>query len=137
MTDDALRQLSFKNPIIIYDGVCHLCDSSIKFIVNRDKKAVFLFSTTEYILKNKLIEINSNSVTLFEDGKTYEKSEAVIRILEILGHAHTIFSYLLRLIPAFLRNKGYDILAKNRYRWFGRYNHCPVPDISFKKRIIG
>ena len=118
--------------IILFDGVCNLCNSSVNFIIDRDKKNVYKFASLQSETGQKLLGrfgLNNkefDSVVLISDDKFYSKSSAALRIVKefpVLWKA----LYILILIPPPLRNIFYDIIAKNRYRWFGKNDSCRMP----------
>lgn len=137
MTTEAFTTLSYKHPIIIFDGICHLCDVSVQFILKRDSKAAFRYCTLQYVTVLKLMDIKTDSVVLYHKGKIFLKSDAGIQILKILGGKYSVLSVILSVFPAFLRNVFYDWIAKNRYKWFGKYNECMIPQKGWKDRFIG
>ena len=112
--------------IILFDGVCNLCEASVQFVIKYDKKDVFRFVALQSDLGKELIKHigldnkNIDSVVLYEPGIAYYyKSIAALEIAKNLGgffHLGTIF----RLIPNELRNLIYDYVAKNRYQWYGK-----------------
>ena len=128
--------------IILFDGVCYLCEASIQFVIKYDKKDVFRFVALQSDLgkeiikhiglENKIID----SVILFEPGIAYNfKSAAALEIAKNLGgffHFGTIF----RLIPNGLRNLVYDYVAKNRYQWYGKKESCLIPTLELKSKFL-
>ena len=127
--------------IIFFDGVCNLCNTSVQFVVARDKINFFKFAALQSeFAKKKLAEFNidlkkSNSVFLLEDGKLYSKSSAALRITKRLGAAWPILSGFL-LVPPFIRNGIYSFVAKNRYKWFGKQDSCWIPTPELKSRFL-
>ncbi len=128
--------------IILFDGVCNLCNSSIQFVIKHDKKDVFRFVSLQSELgKNILQHIgiqnnNIDSVVLYEPGISYYyKSDAALEIAKNLGgfwHFGTIF----RIIPTTFRNYLYDFIAKNRYKWFGKNESCILPNESLNPKFL-
>lgn len=128
-------------PIILFDGVCNLCQASVRFILAHDREAVFRFAaldsdigrsfTADGLLENRSVD----SVILVEGGATYVRSEAVIRIAARLGLPWRGLVGL-RILPLPLRDGAYDLLARNRYRWFGRKEICPAPDGDYRDRFL-
>lgn len=118
--------------IILFDGVCNLCNSSVNFIIDRDKKNVFKFASLQSETGQKLLGrfgLNNkefDSVVLISDDKFYSKSSAALRIVKEFPFLWKAL-YILILIPPPLRNIFYDIIAKNRYRWFGKNDSCRMP----------
>lgn len=128
--------------IILFDGVCNLCDSSVQFVINHDKKDVFRFVSLQSELGQNILKhiginpTNIDSVVLYEPGIAYYfKSAAAIEIAKNLGgvfHFGTIF----RIIPTGIRNHLYDYIAKNRYKWFGKKDNCMLPTIEIKSKFL-
>lgn len=137
MTEDVLIALSFQYPIVIFDGECHLCDRSVQFVLKRDKNAVFRFCTLQYAKANGLIQTVTDSVILIDKNTKYIKSKAGLKILNYLGGFYRLKSYLLSVIPRNLADVIYDFIAKNRYKWFGKYDECMIPQKGWKARFIG
>lgn len=122
------------NPIILFDGVCSLCSASVQFIIARDPDAVFRFaslqSETGKVLRQKFGVPDVDSLVLLEGGCYYIKSSAVLRICRRLAGAWKLL-YIFWLVPKPLRDGVYDFVAKHRYEWFGKRDHClmPTPDV--------
>ncbi len=127
--------------IILFDGVCNLCNSMVNFVIQRDTKDVFRFvalqsETGEAILKKiGLYDKNIDSIVLYEPGVAYfYKAAAALEIAKSLGGIYSILGYALSILPDLILNIGYDIVARNRYKWFGRKDACilPTPDLKSK-----
>ena len=128
--------------IILFDGVCNLCEASVQFVIKYDTKNVFRFVALQSdlgiaIVKHIGLESkNIDSIILYEPGIAYNyKSAAALEIAKNLGgffHFGTIF----RLIPNGLRNLLYDYIAKNRYLWYGKKESCLVPTIELKSKFL-
>jgi predicted DCC family thiol-disulfide oxidoreductase YuxK len=128
--------------IILFDGVCNLCEASVQFVIKYDKKDVFRFVALQSdlgieIIKHIGLDIkNIDSVILYEPGIAYNyKSAAALEIAKNLGgffHLGTVF----KLIPNGLRNLLYDYVAKNRYQWYGKKESCLVPTIELKSKFL-
>lgn len=126
--------------IILFDGVCNLCNASVQFVIKHDKKDVFRFVPLQSELGLKIIKhigidiTNTDSIVLYEPGKAYYyKSEAALLIIKEFGGIYTILR-ILALFPKFLSNFVYDLVAKNRYRWYGQQESCmiPTPELAAK-----
>lgn len=133
---------NFKNKLIVlFDGVCNLCNSSVNFIINHDKKTQFLFASLqsdaakEILLQFPSKKVNFDSIVLIEQEKFYDKSTAVIRILKHLGGRYKLL-YCFIIIPEFIRDMPYNYIAKNRYKWYGKRESCMVPTAELKKRFL-
>lgn len=129
------------NNLVLFDGVCNLCNNAVQFIIQNDPKGVFYFSslqseTGQYLLeKHGLNDGKTDSLVLIQNGKAYIKSTAALRIASQLRRPIS-FLTILRIIPRFLRNLVYDFIARNRYLWFGKREHCMIPTPSLRKRFL-
>ena len=129
------------NPIILFDGECNFCDSSVQFIIKRDPKGLFHFAslqspTGQELQKKHQVPEDIDSIVLIEKGEAYYKSAAALRICRHLKGAWKLF-YGFIIVPRFIRNVAYDIIAKNRYKWFGKKEEsCMLPSPSIRKRFI-
>jgi predicted DCC family thiol-disulfide oxidoreductase YuxK len=128
--------------IILFDGVCNLCNGAVQFIIKRDKNEIFQFAPLQGVIGKKLtsernIDVGKvDSIILIEPGNAYYiKSDAVLKIGMELRLYGTI-SYVLNLIPSTLRNIVYDFIARNRYKWYGKKVVCMVPSAALKNRFL-
>lgn len=127
--------------IVLFDGVCNLCDNSVKFIIQRDRKAVFKMASLQSEIGQNLQThfgqdpTQVNSVMFIENGKLYTKSTAALRIAKHLDGAWKLFIVFM-IIPTPIRDIVYDFIARNRYRWFGKHDACMIPDKSIKSRFL-
>ncbi len=128
--------------IILFDGVCNLCNGAVQFIIKRDKNEIFQFSPLQGAMGKKLISERNidvgkvDSIILIEPGKAYYiKSDAVLKIGMELRNYGTI-SFVLNLIPSTLRNIVYDFIARNRYKWYGKKEVCMVPTPALKNKFL-
>ncbi|CAH0996206.1 hypothetical protein EMA8858_02337 [Emticicia aquatica] len=126
---------------ILFDGVCNFCNASINFIIDRDKKGVFKFAALqseigqEVLNKYGLNKTDFDSIILVKDNIVYQKSDAALEIARNMDGFWKIF-YVFKIIPSFLRNPIYDLVAKNRYRIFGRTDSCRMPTPELKARFL-
>lgn len=127
-------------PIIFFDGVCNLCNASVQFVIDRDKENYFKFTALQSDYAKEVLsnfDFNSsalNSILLLEDGKIYTKSSSVLRIVKKLnGFWPLLYSFYI--VPKFLRDWVYDIIAKNRYKWWGKQENCRVPTPELKTKF--
>ncbi|MFJ7726253.1 thiol-disulfide oxidoreductase DCC family protein [Neobacillus sp. NPDC097160] len=126
--------------IILYDGICNLCNSSVQFILKRDPAGKFKFAslqgeTGQRLLKEHGIGLDLNSFILIENGKIYRKSSAALRVCKQLKGPWKMATVFF-IIPCFLRDRLYDILANNRYKWFGKNESCMLPSPKWKNRFL-
>lgn len=130
-----------QKPVILFDGVCNLCNGAVQFIIKRDKKKQFLFASLQSkagteLLKTHELPLNDfNSFILVEGEKVYTRSTAALRVAKKLRGGWKLL-YSLMIVPRFLRNFVYNIIAKNRYKWFGKRNECMVPTAELKERFL-
>lgn len=135
-----MRRDACVNNIILFDGECNFCDHSVQFIIKRDKKAIFKFASIQSdfgkeIIRKFNIPANIDSLILAEGNKCYVKSSAALRICKNLKGGWKLF-YCLLLVPKSLRNYCYDIIAKNRYKWFGKKDSCMLPSPEIRDRFL-
>ena len=127
--------------VILFDGVCNLCNSTIQYIIKKDTKNTFYFASLQSdAAKNILLQypekkIELNSIVFSDNNKIYIKSSAVLRIFWSLGKGYKIL-IIFWLVPRPIRNFVYDYIAKNRYKWFGKREQCLLPDEENKKRFL-
>lgn len=127
--------------IVLFDGVCNLCNSSVQFIIKHDMKGQFLFGSLqgnygqETLRKLNMPTNEFNSFMLLEDGKLYTKSAGALRMLKHLGGAWSLL-YAFIIVPKFIRDGVYNWVAKNRYKWFGKKEACWVPTPELKARFL-
>ena len=127
--------------IILFDGICNLCNSSINFVIDRDPRKIFKFAALQSEAGKKLLSeyhlhtLPFESIILIENGKAYHESTAVLRIARRLPGAWKLF-YVLMIFPAFLRNPVYKFIAKRRYKWFGKRDVCRIPEQGVLDRFL-
>ncbi len=120
--------ITSEHPVVLFDGYCRLCHTSVRFLRRHDHKRLFRFATLDSAFAKQLDlpEIDGNSVLLWHQGKLFHRSSAVLEMLKLLGGGWKLF-YGFRVIPRFLRDAVYNLVAAIRYRVFGKYDTCPVP----------
>ena len=130
-----------KTAIILFDGVCNLCNSSINFVIDRDPEHRFRYAALQSTAGNRLMKKHGlhpeelSSIVLIEDDKVFRKSTAILRIAWGLNNSWPLL-YAFIIIPAFIRNLVYDLIANNRYQWFGKQNECRIPTPELKKLFL-
>jgi predicted DCC family thiol-disulfide oxidoreductase YuxK len=130
-----------QKPVIFFDGVCNFCNGAIRFIIKRDKKRQFLFAPLQGKTGRELLERFNlapnviNTFILLEKDKVYTKSTAALRVARKLSGGWKLL-YGLMIVPRIIRNAVYNIIAKNRYKWFGRKDACMVPTPELKERFL-
>jgi len=127
--------------IILFDGVCNLCNNSVNFIIERDKNEKFLFTSLQseagksLLKKHDLSAVGMASIILLSKTKVYDKSTAALKIASQLSGLWPLL-YIFIIVPTFIRDYFYTLIANNRYRWFGRTEACQVPTPELKRRFI-
>lgn len=127
--------------LVLFDGVCNLCNDSVKFLIKRDKKKKFRYASLQSNIGQKVLwEIDldpkkTDSIVFLAEGATFTKSTAALRIAKSLGGIWSILEVLL-LIPAPIRNLVYDVIAKNRYKCYGKKEECMVPKPEWKELFV-
>jgi predicted DCC family thiol-disulfide oxidoreductase YuxK len=133
--------LSSDHKIILFDGVCNLCNGSVNFFITRDKKDIFRFAALQSdigIELQKKLNIDHEiieSFILIDGNNYYKKSTAALRVAVMLGFPYNLL-YPFLLIPPFIRNTVYDIIAKYRYKWFGKKETCRLPTPEEKEKFL-
>ena len=130
-----------KSAIILFDGVCNLCNGFVQFVIAHDAAGRFKFAALQseagqQLLKNlPAAAQNLDTVVLIENGRFYHRSTAALRILRHLSGAWPLL-YLAIVLPVFLRDWIYNFVARNRYRWLGRRESCLMPTPALKARFL-
>lgn len=129
------------HPVIFFDGVCNLCTASVQFIIRHDPQRQFRFASLQSITaktmlsRHPLAKDRVNSLLLWEDGTVYARSEAALRIARKLSGAWPLL-YGFRIVPPGIRDGIYTIVARNRYRWFGRKEDCWAPTPALQQLFL-
>ena len=127
--------------IIVFDGVCNLCNGSVNFIIARDPREVFVFTPIESLYAQELLigleleGIGEESFVLVKNGEAWLRSDAALQISREMSGLWPLL-YGLRFVPSPLRDFIYNQVARNRYRLFGRKPSCMVPSAALKRRFI-
>jgi predicted DCC family thiol-disulfide oxidoreductase YuxK len=128
------------NGIILFDGVCNLCNRIVQFIIKRDNNGYFQFASQQSakgkaLMEKYRIDTNTDSFILIEQEKAYMKSAAALRVCRNLDGIWKVF-YAGMIFPKPIRDSLYDYIARNRYKWFGKRDSCMLPGPDMKKRFI-
>lgn len=135
------------HPILLYDGVCGLCNGLVQFILPRDRNATFRFAalqsefTTRILARHGLNASNLDTVYVVVNPDQPSESilaraGAILYVLSQLGPAWRAMAFALAILPQFLRDWGYNFVARHRYRLFGRYDTCPLPRPETRSRFL-
>lgn len=127
--------------LLLFDGVCNLCNGAVKFVIKRDKKKKFKFASLQspyaqsLLVKFDLPAKNFESFVYVKNNIFYLKSSAALLLLKDLGGIWKLF-YTFIIIPKFMRDFVYDTIAKNRYQTFGKSDSCMIPSPDIKERFL-
>lgn len=135
------------NPILLYDGVCGLCNRLVQFVLRRDQRGQFCFAALQGDFGRRILERRHANVDALDTfylvldcGQPTERlaarSDAVVAMLRLLGGLWGCFGLVLRMLPRWFRDWGYQRIAKSRYRIFGKYNTCPVPEAKYRGKFL-
>ena len=137
-----MEELPKDKKIILFDGVCNLCDATIQYVIKKDVKDVFRFVAIQSELGQKIINYikvdtsQTDSIILYIPGKAYfVKADAAFNIAKELGGLISLTS-IFSVLPKFLKNFGYDFVAKNRYKWYGKKDSCMMPTPELKSKFL-
>jgi predicted DCC family thiol-disulfide oxidoreductase YuxK len=129
-------------PIILFDGVCNLCNASVNFIIDRDKRNTFMFASLqsdraqELLATHQIPEENRfSSIILLKNGRVYQKSAAALEIARDLDGLWPVL-YGFKIIPGFIRDFLYNLIARNRYRLMGRRSSCRMPEPWLQQKFL-
>ena len=141
MNPENSRKTTSEKDVILFDGVCNLCNHAVNFIIDRDPAQRFVFTSLQSEAGQQLLrqynldEEYLDSLVLLEQKRVYVKSTAALRIARHLSGIWPL-SYVFILFPSFIRNFFYDIVARFRYRLFGKRSQCRVPTPELKARFL-
>ena len=130
------------HPVVLFDGVCNLCNGSVQFILKRDPQGRFRFASLQSEPGRRLMTEHGldpdalSSVVVVEEGRVWKESSAALRIARHLPGAWKLLR-VFTLIPRPLRDAAYRLIARNRYRWFGKMEACWLPTPELKGRFLG
>jgi len=128
-------------PVVLFDGVCNLCNASVLFVIKRDPRGVFRFAALqsafarELLVKHKLDPDVLHSFIVVHQSMLYQRSRAALEVVRRLRGLWPVL-YLLIIVPPFIRDPIYDWIASNRYKWFGKRNECMIPTPELKSRFF-
>lgn len=130
-----------KEKIILFDGVCNLCNKSVQFVIEHDEHNHFKFASLQsnfgqnFLKENKLDQNDFDSIIYIENGKYSTKSSAALKIAKHLDKNISWLNYFI-IIPKFIRDFFYNIIAKNRYKFFGKQERCWLPTKELKAKFL-
>ena len=127
--------------LVLFDGVCNLCNGSVQFIIRHDPKETFSFASLQSDTGQRVLgdlglsPTDMNSFVYVRDGKAYRRSTAALMVAKDIGGFISLL-YAFMLVPRPLRDMVYDLIARYRYRWFGKRDSCMVPTAALKSRFL-
>ena len=129
------------NNIVLFDGVCNLCNRSVDFIIRNQKSHKLQFASLQSDVGKSIVNKSGfdeipDSVMLYVDGKLLIRSDAVLAISTYLKRPYA-YGIIFKYVPKILRDSVYNLIAKNRYRWFGKKETCRVPSADERERFLG
>lgn len=136
-----LQNPGTEHPVVLFDGVCNLCNASVNFIIDNDPRKHFRFAALQskagraILEKFNLSTTHIDTLVLFDGEKIYTKSDATLHIVKRLKPPFPLL-FSLVLVPPFVRDAAYMTIAKNRYRWFGKRESCRMPSQELKERFL-
>lgn len=128
--------------VILFDGVCNLCNGAVQFIIKRDNTSKFLFASLQsdfgqsQLQKFGLAPSKLHSIIALDNGTFYERSDAALKIASGLSQPWRMLG-IFRILPRFFRDWIYDLISKNRYKMFGKRESCMIPTPELKERFVG
>lgn len=137
-----MTQVSQTEPIILFDGVCLLCESFVQLVLKNDRKGRFKFAPLQGPSAHELMKranppppAKFETIVLVENGSYYYASDAALRILARLRFPWPLLA-IARILPRPLRDAVYAFVSKNRYSWFGKRNECMIPTAEMRRRFL-
>ena len=130
------------HPVVLFDGVCNFCNGAVQFIIRHDPQAVFRFAAyqssagNELALRHGIDPVTLETFAIIVNDQAFVRSDAAIATAAQMGGLWRL-AVVFKLVPRFLRDAVYGVIARNRYRWFGRRESCMVPDADVRRRFLG
>lgn len=137
-----IDELPKDKKIILFDGICNLCDTTVQFLIKKDEKDIFRFVAIQSDLGQEIIKYigvdtsKTDSILLYEPREAYYyKAEAAIKIAKELGGIYSLMG-MFSVLPKSLSNSVYDFVARNRYKWYGKKEECMIPTPQMKAKFL-
>jgi predicted DCC family thiol-disulfide oxidoreductase YuxK len=137
------------NPIVLYDGVCGLCNRLVRFIIRRDSNATFRFASLQGAFASRILarhhlnpgDLDTVYVVVAQNSEhpgelVLSRSDAALFVLKQFGGLYKPAAFLLQMLPRFFRDSAYNLVARSRYRIFGRFETCPLPGAQDRSRFL-
>lgn len=128
------------NPIILFDGICNLCNGTVDFLLKKDRKKQFKFASLQsnagqLLIQKFHISNETDSVIFIKSNKVYTESDAIIEIFDMLNYPWKL-GIIVKIFPKKIRDGFYRIISNNRYHWFGKREKCRIPRLAEKEFFI-
>jgi len=135
------------NPIILYDGICGLCNRLNQFVLKRDGNDRFRFAALQSEFAGKVLQKHGLNPQILDtmyllsnysqpDERLAARSDAAVLILGELGGVWRALAAVIGALPRWIRNKAYNLIARNRYQLFGKYQTCQIPDARYRSKFL-
>lgn len=127
--------------LILFDGVCNLCNGAVLFVIRRDRKGIFRFASLQSPVGERIVQQlrpgtrDLYSIIFLKEGRVFDRSTAALEIARLLGPPWSLL-YVFRIVPRFLRDAIYNLIARYRYRLFGKKDECMIPTPELKARFL-
>jgi predicted DCC family thiol-disulfide oxidoreductase YuxK len=139
--------MTISNPIILYDGVCGLCNRLIQFVLKRDSDDRFRFAALQSGFAARVLERHRVNPQILDtmyllsnysqpDERLFSRSDAGIQVLAELGGVWRVLASIGKFLPRWVRDKTYNLIARNRYQLFGKYQTCQIPDERYRSKFL-
>ena len=128
-------------PIILFDGVCNFCNGAVNFVIRKDKRSVIKFTPIQSVQGQQLLNqygfppSHLSSFIFIKNGNAYTQSTAALQVCKSIGGVWRLL-YGFIIVPKFIRDGIYNLVAKNRYKWFGRKDQCMIPTPEVRQRFL-
>lgn len=129
------------HPLLLFDGVCNLCNASVQWVIGHDPDGIFRFASLQSDIGKEVLQLYGlpvgelDTVVLVDEGKAFTRSDVPLRIFKKLGGWWRLAGAF-SIVPKFVRDAVYDWIARNRYRWFGKKHECWLPTPELRARFL-
>ena len=137
----AVESIISENPVVLFDGVCNLCNTSVDFLVRNEKGSKLRFASLQSeigqeIIATSKLDMIPDSILLYHKGELKYKSQAILSICKSLKFPWS-FGIIFKIVPSFISDLVYDWIARNRYSWFGKKESCRIPTQEESGKFLG
>ena len=138
--------LSMEHPVLLYDGVCGLCNRLVQFVLRHDREKIFRFASLQSSFGSRVLTLHGVDTSAIRTAYVLEsgdqgqvllrESEAILFVIGRFGGIWSVLAQMVRLVPTRIRDWAYKVIARHRYRIFGRYENCPLPSAADRERFL-